>query len=101
MGQAAVPTERIILILLIAFVVTALILYVLVRIGQEMLRRFDLWVIQRARYLEETDVRHHRHHHQKGGGGGDSTAARKRKTGGGRRDSLDDSYSGESQSDSD
>lgn len=87
-----VPTERIILLLLAAILITVLILWVLVRITKEMMRQFDLWVLQRARYLE-THQHHHQHHqHNKLMAG-----AQKRKP---NKKGKDDVYSGESQSSS-
>lgn len=86
-----VPTERIILLLLAVIVITVLILWVLVRIAKEMMRQFDLWVLQRARYLE-THHQHHQHQHHKLMG-----SAQKIKPG---KKGRDDVYLGESQSSS-
>lgn len=86
-----VPTERIILLLLAAMVITILIVWVLVRIAKEMMRQFDLWVLQRARYLEN------HHHHQQHHNNKVIMGAQKRKL---NKKGKDNVYSGESQSSS-
>lgn len=103
----SIPTERLVLLFLFALVVLGLIVYVLILIGKEVLRRLDIWVIQRARYLEELNgggpfnttnsSSSHKSKSAKSGrkhGSSSSNAVRK------RHGSVDDSYSGESNSDS-
>lgn len=92
-----IPTERIILLSLIVAGIACLIFYVLFLMGKEFMRRFNLWVIQRARRLEEQQ-QHHQHHRKTSPRpkGGASVARRP-----GKPKKKDDSYSGGEDSSSD
>ena len=94
MGQS-IPTERIILLVLMVAGIACLIFYVLFLIGKEFMRRFNIWVIQRARYLEEQQ--HHHHHRKPSSPRPSKGASAARRPGKGtkkkeRPDSGDDSY---------
>lgn len=87
--------DRLILLGLFVLIVTALICYILFLIAKELLRRFDLWVRERARYLEELDAGSKpRHHHRAAAAAATNTGTRHRKKRASHHHSEDDSYSG-------
>ena len=94
-----IPTERIILLVLMVASITCLIFYVLFLIGKEFMRRFNIWVIQRARYLEEQQQQHHHHHHRKPSPRPSSSKGGAVRRPGKGTKKKDDSYSGSSSSD--
>jgi hypothetical protein len=87
--------DRLILLGLFVLIVTALICYILFLIAKELLRRFDLWVRQRARYLEELDAgsSSKRQHHRTTAATG-TRNRKKRAAQHHHHHSEDDSYSG-------
>jgi hypothetical protein len=92
--------DRLILLGLFVLIVAALIFYILFLIAKELLRRFDLWVRQRARYLEELDSSNSkRHHHHRTAVTSAATTTNtgtrnRKKRASHRHHSEDDSYSG-------
>lgn len=93
--------DRLILLGLFVLIFVALIFYILFLIAKELLRRFDLWVRERARYLEELDSssnssskRHHHHRTAVTSAATTNTGTRNRKKRASHHHSEDDSYSG-------
>lgn len=90
--MTTVPAERVILLLLFALVIIGLIAYVFLLIVKEVSRRLDIWVIRRARYLENQQ-QHHHHHSQKPSSPRGGSVQRRRKKKGYPDSGGDDSYS--------